>query len=67
MAGAFRLPRAFASAIIVAGALGLIIGAVVTLAGPAQEWVTRLPASFDKLEERLKLIKKPIAEIQKGD
>ena len=31
----FRLPRAVASAIIVAGALALIIGAVVTLAGPA--------------------------------
>jgi predicted PurR-regulated permease PerM len=62
----FRLPRALASAIIVAGALGFIIGAVVTLAGPAQEWVTRLPASFDKLEERLKLIKKPIAEIQRA-
>ena len=62
----FRLPRALASAIIVAGALGLIIGAVVTLAGPAQEWVTRLPASFDKLEQRLKLIKKPIAEIQRA-
>ncbi len=62
----FRLPRSFASAIIVAGALGLITGAVVTLAGPAQEWVTRLPASFDKLEQRLKLIKKPIAEIQRA-
>jgi predicted PurR-regulated permease PerM len=62
----FRLPRAFASAIIVAGALALIIGAVVTLAGPAQDWVTRLPASFDKLEQRLKLIKKPIEEIQRA-
>lgn len=62
----FRLPRAFASAIIVTGALGLIIGAVVTLAGPAQDWVIRLPASFDKLDERLKLIKKPIAEIQRA-
>ena len=62
----FQLPRAFASAIIVMGALALIIGAVVTLAGPAQDWVVRLPASFDKLEERLKLIKKPIAEIQRA-
>lgn len=61
-----RLPRAVASAIIVMGALGLIIGAVVTLAGPAQEWVTRLPASFEKLEQRLKLIKKPIEEIQRA-
>jgi predicted PurR-regulated permease PerM len=61
-----RLPRAVASAIIVAGALGLIVTAVVTLAGPAQDWVVRLPASFDKLEQRLKLIKKPIAEIQRA-
>lgn len=62
----FQLSRAVASAIIVAGALALIIGAVVTLAGPAQDWVTRLPASFDKLEQRIKLIKKPIADIQKA-
>ena len=62
----FRLPRAVASAIIVAGALVLIVSAVVTLAGPAQEWVTRLPASFDKLEQRLRLIKKPIEQIQRA-
>lgn len=60
------LPRAVASAVIVAGALGIIVGSIVTLAGPAQEWVMRLPASFTKLEERLKLIKKPIADIQKA-
>lgn len=61
-----RLPRAVASAIIVLGALALIVGSVVTLAGPAQDWVTRLPGSFDKLQERLKLIKKPIEEIQRA-
>lgn len=61
-----RLPRAVASAIIVVGALGLIVTAVVTLAAPAQDWVVRLPASFDKLEQRLKLIKKPIEEIQRA-
>lgn len=60
------LPRAVGSALIVAAALGLIAGSIVTLAGPAQEWLTRLPASFAKMEERLKLIKKPIAEIEKA-
>jgi predicted PurR-regulated permease PerM len=47
-------------------ALGLIVGAVVTLAGPAQEWVTRLPASVTKLQERLKLLKQPIAQIERA-
>lgn len=60
------IPRGVASAVIVAAALGVIVGSFVTLAGPAQEWVTRLPASFTKLEERLRLIKKPIADIQKA-
>ncbi|WP_088343775.1 MULTISPECIES: AI-2E family transporter [Rhodomicrobium] len=60
------LPRGLASGVIVIAALGLIIGSVVTLAGPAQDWVTRLPSGFGKIEERLKLIKKPIAEIQKA-
>ena len=61
-----RLPRGIAAAIIVAAALAVIVGAVVTLAGPAQEWVTRLPASFGRVEERLRLIKKPIQDIQKA-
>ena len=61
-----RFPRAVASAIIVAAALGFIVGSMITLAGPAQDWVARLPASFTKLEERMKLIRKPIADIQKA-
>lgn len=60
------LPRGLASGIIVIAALAFIVGSVVTLAGPAQEWVTRLPSGFSKIEERLKLIKKPIADIQKA-
>ena len=60
------LPRGIASAIIVIAALALIVVAVVQLAGPAQEWVARAPASFSRIEERLKLIKKPIQELQKA-
>lgn len=60
------LPRGITAALIVAVALALIVGSVVTLAGPAQDWVTRLPASFGRIEERLRLIKKPIEDIQKA-
>jgi predicted PurR-regulated permease PerM len=60
------LPRGLASALIVVAALALIVGAVIQLAGPAQEWVARVPASFGRIEERLKLIKKPIQELQKA-
>jgi predicted PurR-regulated permease PerM len=60
------LPRAVAAAVIVIAALALIVTAIVQLAGPAQEWVTRVPAGFGRVEERLRLIKKPIQDIQKA-
>ncbi len=60
------LPRGIASALIVIAALTLMIAAVLQLAGPAQDWVARVPASFGRIEERLKLIKKPIQELQKA-
>src|SRR5262245_1124628 len=58
-----RLPRAVASALIVIAALAVIILAVMQLAAPAQDWVARVPAGFSRIEERLKLIKKPIQEL----
>jgi predicted PurR-regulated permease PerM len=63
---ALRLPRGLAAALIVMAALALIVSAVVQLAGPAQDWVARAPSSFGRIEERLKLIKKPIQDIQKA-
>jgi predicted PurR-regulated permease PerM len=60
------LPRGIAAALIVIAALALIIFSVIQLAGPAQDWVARVPASFGRIEERLKLIKKPIQELQKA-
>lgn len=60
------LPRGLAAAIIVVAALGGIIVAVMQLAGPAQDWVQRAPAGFSRVEERLKLIKKPVQDLQKA-
>jgi predicted PurR-regulated permease PerM len=50
----------------VIAALTLIVAAIVQLAAPAQDWVARMPASFNRIEERLKLLKKPIQDIQKA-
>lgn len=61
-----HLPRPIASALIVIAALAVIVLAVMQLAAPAQDWVARVPAGFSRIEERLKLIKKPIQELQKA-
>jgi len=63
---ALYVPRSLAAALIVLAALSLIVTAVVQLAGPAQDWLARAPSGFGRIEERLKLIKKPIQDIEKA-
>ncbi len=60
------LPRGVSAAIVVVVALGLVLAGLMQLAGPAQEWVERLPASFPKIEQKLRIVKKPIEDIQKA-
>ncbi len=61
-----RIPRGAGAAFVVLATLGLIIGGLGQLAGPAQDWVTKLPASFAKIEQKLRIVKKPIQDIQKA-
>ncbi|MBC8050233.1 MAG: AI-2E family transporter [Chitinophagales bacterium] len=61
-----RIPRGAGAAIVVLAALGFIVMGLAQLAGPAQEWVTKLPASFTKIEQKLRIVKKPIQDIQKA-
>ncbi len=60
------LPRGASAGIVVVAALGLVLAGLVQLAGPAQEWVERLPASFAKIEQKLRIVKKPIEDIRKA-
>ncbi len=61
-----RIPRALGSAFIMLAFFGLLVTTLVTLAGPAQEWVSKLPASFKAVEEKLRIIKKPLQDFQKA-
>ncbi len=63
---AAHIPRGIAAAIVVLATLGLVLAGLVQLAGPAQEWVVKLPASFSKIEQKLRIVKKPIQDFQKA-
>lgn len=63
---AVGLPRGVASGLIVIAALALIITAIAQLVAPAQDWITRVPSGFSRVEEHLKFLRKPIQEIQKA-
>jgi predicted PurR-regulated permease PerM len=60
------IPRGAGAAIVVMATFGLILTGLYQLAGPAQEWAARLPASFAKIEQKLKIVKKPIQDLQKA-
>lgn len=61
-----RVPRVAGSAVIMLTFFGLLITALVTLAGPAQEWAAKMPASLKTVEEKLRIIKKPLEDFQKA-
>jgi predicted PurR-regulated permease PerM len=61
-----RIPRVLGSAVIMLAFVGFLATAVISLAGPAQEWVAKLPANFKSIEEKLKIIKRPLQDFQKA-
>lgn len=63
---ALFFPRGVSAAIVVVAALGLVLTGLAQLAAPAQEWVAKLPGSFAKIEQKLRIVKKPIEDFQKA-
>lgn len=61
-----RLPRPVAAALIMLLVFGGLLTSLVTLAGPAQEWIAKLPQSFKTVESQLKFIKKPLQDFKEA-
>ncbi|MGH7657704.1 MAG: AI-2E family transporter [Gemmatimonadales bacterium] len=63
---AFRkrgIPEWLSAAFILLLLLGSVGASVYYLAGPANEWVQRAPASFQKIEDKLTAIKAPVEQV----
>src|ERR1700736_5786344 len=58
-----RVPRTLGSLIVVAAAVGALVGIAASLRGPAQSWLTD-PQRFSRLEERLRPITAPFEKLQ---
>jgi predicted PurR-regulated permease PerM len=52
-----------AAILVVALAIGLAATALL-LTTPAQQWFERIPANFHRIEAKMRLLKKPLSEIQ---
>lgn len=61
-----HIPKAIAALLIIFVFFGGIVGLGFTLSGPAAEWIAKAPNSLSRLEQRLSIVKKPVADMQKA-
>ena len=61
-----KLPRPLSAAVAIAMLVGVLGGGVYGLSGPAQQWLKKLPQSGGKIDEMLRSIKKPFAQIEQA-
>lgn len=54
-----RVPRALAALAVVAGMLGVMGGVFMALAGPGQEWLERAPVAVERMEQRIRELRRP--------
>lgn len=55
-----RIPRALAALVVVLVVLCIAAGLVAALAGPAQEWIERAPVAVERIEGRIKELRRPL-------
>ena len=61
-----KIPRPLGAAAAIAILLGILGSGAYGLSGPAQEWLHKLPQTGGKIDEMLRSIKKPFAQIEQA-
>ena len=61
-----RLPRAFASLLVLAALVAIMAGAVVSLAQPARDLITSAPQMIQTVQQRFKSFREPIRQAQEA-
>ncbi len=62
----FKMPRPLSAAVVLAILVGILGGGAYGLSGPAREWLQKLPQSGGKIDQMLRSIKKPFAQIEQA-
>lgn len=60
-----RVPEPLGAAIVVLGLLGLVGAGVYSLADPARAWVAKAPVSIQKIQSRLRDLRKPVEQVSR--
>jgi predicted PurR-regulated permease PerM len=59
-----RLPRAIAALLMILVFFGVVGGIGVSVSSPAADWIAKAPESLTRLEQRLSVLKRPLAQLQ---
>lgn len=62
----YRIPEPAGAAIVMVCLLGAIGAGIYTLMDPATEWITKVPGSLRTVENKLRKIKQPVADVQRA-
>jgi predicted PurR-regulated permease PerM len=60
-----HVPEPVGAAVVVAGLLGLVGAGAYGLADPARSWMARAPASIQKVQSRLRDLRKPVEQVSR--
>lgn len=62
----WRIPERLGAALVLFGTLGIVVGAGALLISPAADWVNAAPASLQKVQQKVHLIARPLATLQRA-
>ncbi len=60
-----RIPEPLGAALVILVLLGAVGASAYGLAGPAKEWVAKLPISMRDAQDRLRQLRKPVEQVSK--
>jgi len=61
-----RLPRGLGSALVLAAVIALFVGAIVSLAQPARDWIAHTPETIRTIQHRLEDFRLPLREAREA-
>lgn len=61
-----HIPAGLGAAAVILFLVGVLGTGVYLLAGPAAEWVDRAPTSIVRLEEKLRILQRPVEQVQRA-
>jgi predicted PurR-regulated permease PerM len=61
-----RVPQTLGAGIVILALLGIVALGVERLSGPAAEWIGKAPAGVDRIEQRVRGLRRPVEQVQEA-